>query len=88
MFGRINVSSRADIDGLANRVPAVMELEEADAEYRKLHEQAIDFCNLDQGKPPSLDNVMQICHGEAAYESFVNADFSLLEILLITFSQL
>ena len=51
--GRINVSSRADIDGLANRVPAVME--EANAEYRELHEQAIDFCNLDQQKPPSLD---------------------------------
>ena len=32
--GRINVSSRADIDGLANCVPALME--EADAEYREL----------------------------------------------------
>jgi hypothetical protein len=51
--GRINVSSRADIDGLANRVPALME--EADTEYRELHEQAIDFCNLDQEKPPSRD---------------------------------
>ena len=52
--GRINVSSRADIDGLANRVPALME--EADVEYRELYQQAIEFCNLGQKKkPPSLD---------------------------------
>ncbi len=42
---RINVSSRADIDGLTNRVPALMKA--ADAEYMELLEQAIDFCNLD-----------------------------------------
>ena len=41
---RINVSSRADIDGLTNHVPALMEV--ADAEYRELLEQAIGFCNL------------------------------------------
>ncbi len=57
--GRINVSSRADIGGLANRVPALME--EADAEYRELHEQAIDFCNLDQEKRPSLDKGVTLC---------------------------
>jgi hypothetical protein len=51
--GRVNVSSRADIDQLANRVSTLME--EASAEYRALHAEAIDFCNLDQEKPPSLD---------------------------------
>ena len=57
---RINVSSRADIDGLAKRVPALMAA--ADAEYRVLYEEAIAFCNLDQGKLPSLDkNPVTLC---------------------------
>ena len=58
--GRINVSSRADIDGLAKCVPALMAA--ADAEYRVLYEEAIAFCNLDQGKLPSLDkNRVTLC---------------------------
>jgi hypothetical protein len=84
---RINVSTRADIDGLTNHVPSLMK--EADAEYRELLQQAIDFCNLDIGASHGgqrTGGVMQRCEKE--HESFVNLDFAFLLEILLTFSQL
>lgn len=49
----LDISTRADIDGLTNRLPALKDV--ADAEYKALLQQAIDFCNLDTAKPSSPD---------------------------------
>ena len=55
---RINISTRADIDGLTKRVPALMK--EADAEYKVLLRQAIDFCNLDIGTSSEDHDIEQV----------------------------
>jgi hypothetical protein len=47
----VNITTRADIDGLTNRVPVLMK--NVDAEYQQLLQQAITFCNLDIPATPS-----------------------------------
>lgn len=41
---RLNISTRADIDGLRNSAPLMGAV---NADYKQLLQQAIDFCNLD-----------------------------------------
>ena len=60
IHNRVNISTRAEIGGLKDRVPNLME--EADAEYQQLLQHAINFCNLDlnpgaspQDKEPCKD---------------------------------
>jgi hypothetical protein len=56
---RINVSTRTDITELRNRVPALVK--EANAEYRELLKQAIDFCNLDIGASSQDKEQVALC---------------------------
>jgi hypothetical protein len=51
----LNIITGADVNGLTNRIPALMKI--ADTEYQKLLLQAIEFCNLDIGSSSDKERV-------------------------------
>jgi hypothetical protein len=57
---RLGISTGDNINELANRLPALMR--GADAEYKVLLQQAVDFCNLDIAEVSSPDdNQVNFC---------------------------